>query len=616
MKSRMLAIAAGLLCSCAIVPIATLPAAAKTTRLKMGIYIYTGNPATDKLLNSGQYDKAEQQSLAQLKKSPRNERALIGAGWAQAKMFKLDAADANFDKALAVNPHNAVADFGKAMVVVFRLQSSSNTQIKNKDALLRQAEAEARQGLSINPNFPEGHWTLGMVYKEQGRIDDAINEFRAASNADPNYADGYSGMGMAMLDKNDLTGATQAAKEALALNSRNSTAHYVQGEVYRREGRLDDALKELNVALYQNRNSAPVHLSIGRTLAQQGNTVGAVKEYQQSISIKPENPGAYLGIADIRESRGDLELSISELRSALEMDPNSAPLHQRVGDDSLRLEKLDDALKEYETVLNMQPNNAAAAESLTRAFYLKANKEATGAFMTSNDYESAKGMIDRAVAMNPNNMELRLAQIKIRAMSGETIDPRSVPPPTNNGERIAYAEACLALNKFQEADNQMKYVINSINTPKQLFAVADASLMIKDLPNAEQAYRKAMMMPGGAERAKRGLDQVAKQREVAKEDLTLAEDLAKHGQVKSAIDKYRSSIFQNPRVSDAHFNYATALEKDKPETSANYREAATQLTAYMSLEPTLPPKEVEKLQKKIAGLQEKAYKLQQKEGRR
>lgn len=35
-----------------------------------------------------------------------NDVALIGAGWAQCKLFKLDAASANFDKALVSNSHN------------------------------------------------------------------------------------------------------------------------------------------------------------------------------------------------------------------------------------------------------------------------------------------------------------------------------------------------------------------------------------------------------------------------------------------------------------------------------------------------------------------------------
>ena len=420
MVRRVWPLAVSLLVGCAWAGTLTTPqpvlARTKSTKLKAGVYVYSGNPATDKLLNSGQYDQAEKSSLAKLKANPKNVEALIGAGWAQAKLFKLDAADANFDKALQQNPQNAVAHFGKAMVTVNRLQSSSNTVIKSKTALLQQAEAEAKQGLSSDPNFAEGHWVMGNVYKEQGRVDDAIKEFQAATNADSSYADGYSGLGMAMLDKNDTTGALQAANQAIALNSHNSTAHYVRGECYRRQGQLDQALKELNTALYQNRNSAPVYLSQGKTLAAQGNSPAAVSAFQKSIGIRAENPEAYLGIADIREARGDLELSIGELHSALDLMPTNNSLHQRVADESLRLEKLDDAIKEYTSVLNYDPGNSAAAEGLTRAYYLKANKEATGAFFVSNDFESAKAMIDKAVAMNPNNMELRLAQVKLRTM--------------------------------------------------------------------------------------------------------------------------------------------------------------------------------------------------------
>ena len=79
--------------------------------------------------------------------------------------------------------------------------------------------------------------------------------------------------------------------------------------------------------------------------------------------------------------RGDLELSIGELRSGLEMMPNNPDLHLRVADSSLKLEKLDDAIKEYNTVLGNTPGNSAAAKGLTSAYYLKANKEAGGAFL-------------------------------------------------------------------------------------------------------------------------------------------------------------------------------------------------------------------------------------------
>lgn len=586
--------------------------AKKRMVLKGGVYAYTGDRQTDEMLNLRKYQLVEDRCLGILKRNPSSIPALIGAGWAQGKLFKLDAANQNFDKALALNSRNAMAHAGKAMVQFNRLQSSSATIIKQKDALLKQAEAEARQSIAIDPNFAEAHWTLGMVLREQGRFDDAVKEFKEATDVDRTYSDGFSGLGMALLDKNDMAGAIQAAKEAIAINSGNSTAHYVLGEAYRRQGLLDEALKELNTALYQFRNSAPVHLSMGKTLASQGNTVGAVKEFQESIRIHAENPEAYLGISEIREARGDIEHSIAELRSGLELMPNNYDLRLKVADQSLRVEKLDDAIKEYKNVLDANPQNAGAAKGLTRAYYLKANKEATGAFFVSNEYESATRMLDQAVRLNPNDMELRLAQAKLRALSGETIDLKSIGTPTNDGERIAYAEALLAQNKFKEADEQMNVVISNAGDAKQTFAVADLALMIKDLGNAEAAYKKANSFPGAQERAKRGMDLIAKQREVARQDLTLADDLFKRQQLKSSLDKYRAAIYENPKVSDARLGFAIALEKDKPATADNMRQAATQFKAYMALEPSLPPKETEKITKRISSLEEKAYKLDQK----
>jgi hypothetical protein len=55
------------------------------------------------------------------------------------------------------------------------------------------------------------------------------------------------------------------------------------------------------------------------------------------------------------------------------------------------------------------------------------------------------------------------------------------------------------------------------------------------------------------------------------------------------------------------------LERLKPEASKDLKEAVVQYKAYMALTPNMPPKEVEKMNKKIANLSEKAYKLEQKE---
>jgi len=590
---------------------------AKSSNIKGNTRVLKGKieqevAAADQLMTKGKFAEADEMYKEALNHNTKCVPAYVGLGMALARQFKLDAASDAFNKALALDPRSAMALSGKAIIDFNRLQSSSFTVIKNKVNILQTAESECKQGLAIDPGMPEAHYTLGMVYKEQGRLPEAISEFQEAAKQDPKYSEAYSGLGMAQLGQNDVFGAMQSFKKAVELNSGNSTAHYGLGVCNLKQGQLDNAIKELNTSLAQFPNSAPATLAMGDAYNAQGNTVAAIRQYQEAIRIKPENSDAYMHIADIREARGDLEHSIAELRSGLELMPGNSDLRMRIGDESLKLEKLDDAVKEYETVMQTNPRNSQAAKGLTRALYLKANKEAGGAFFGSNEYESAQRLIDRTVAMNPNDMELRLAQAKMRALSGTTVDLSNVGVPTNDGERIAYAEALLAQNKFKDADAEMSQVIANANTAKQAFAVADLALMIKDLPDAEAAYRKAAVLPGGGERARRGLDAVAKAKDTARQDLTLADDLARRKQLASAVDKYHSAIFGNPKSADARIGLAQTLERLSPQASKDLREAIVEYKAYISLSPNLPPKELEKLNKRMTKLENKAYKLDQK----
>ena len=217
----------------------------------------------DDLMLKGRYSDAADLYKQVMAKNPKSVPALVGYGMALAKQFKLDASRDQFDKALALDPQNAMAHSGKAMVLFNSLQSSSGSVMKNRATILSSAEAECKQGLAIDSGMPEAHYTLGIIYKDQGRIDEAVNEFNEAVKLDPQYSEAYSGLGVAKLQQGDTAGATAAFKQAVSLNTGNSTGHYGLGTSYVRQGMFDDAIKELNTSLYQYPNSAPAHLSLG-----------------------------------------------------------------------------------------------------------------------------------------------------------------------------------------------------------------------------------------------------------------------------------------------------------------------------------------------------------------
>jgi tetratricopeptide (TPR) repeat protein len=611
-----------------------------------------GVAAGENLLMQRKYKEAEATFRKEARLRPRNANAAAGLGMALAMQYKLDGANEQFDKSLAVDPGNPLAHVGKAMVAVNRLQSSNKEITDQKESLLAGAENEAREAINSDPQMPYAHYALGSVLKEQQKLPEAYNEFKEATNIDPTYAEAYAGMAAVDLAQNNQAGAESNAKQAIALNSANSTAHWVLGEVLLQQNNIGGAIKELNVSLYQFRNSAPVHLALGKAYEAQGNNTAAFKAYEKAALIKPEmkeayarmaslhialgkqaeqqhnivnalkeyrqatlidaqNAEPYMHLADLRESRGDLELSVAELRSGLELNPDSPQLHDRIGQTLLKLEKTDDAIREFEAALRAQPGNPNTLDGLTRALYLKAQKESTGSFALSNEYESADAAIKRAIKINPNDLRLRLAEAKMRALSGDQVDLSKIGTPTNDAERIAYAEALLAENKFDDEQNQMKEVIAHTEDGKQVAALGDLSLMIKDLDSAVVAYKKAEQA-GQPDRARRGLLAVEKVRAESKRECNLGADLAKRGMLASSVDNFRLAVANNPRMAAPRLGLADNEQRLSPNVPSVLRDAATQYRAYMALETGLPVKEKQKFQKKIERLEARATKLEQK----
>lgn len=567
--------------------------------------------SADQLLAQGKYSDAEETYRAMLVNNPQDMVATAGLGMALAKQFKLDGADEMFDRVLAVDPNNAMAHAGKATVSLNRLQSSSGTIRAQRDSILRYAEDEARRATTLAPANGEAHYTLGAVLREEGKLEEAASEFRNAISFDPGHSGAYAGLGKINLDRNSIGEAAENFRRAINLNSGNSTAHFGLGAALLKQGQVDDAIKELNIALYQFPNSAPVHMTMGEAYQLQGNTAAALKEYQLAILIKPEIPDPYLRIADIREARGDQELALAELRNGLSQLPYNVDLRMRIADGLVKLEKADDAIKNYKTILGMSPNNPQAVKGLTQALYIKAQKAAAGALLASNDYETALKTLDEAIRLNPNDMELRLAQAKLTSLAGTKLDLTKLGTPTTDGERMSYAEALMGQGDFEKATSMVGDVVTRLNDPKQAFAVADLAVMINDLENAETAYKKAQALGGAQERVDRGINEINRLRKQALDDVKVADELNKKRQLDGAAERYRDAIATNPKYADARLGLAKTLEKMQRPNAQLLHEAAQQYRNYVTLSPALAMKDKQKILQQADRLQSKAVKLAQ-----
>ena len=217
--------------------------------------VRTDMAAAEKLLSQGRWSEAEGLFREALVASPQDWPATLGLGMALANQFKLDAADALFDRLISIDPNYSGAYAGKATVALNRLQSSAGAVRDERDSILKQAAVYGNRACTLGPANAQAHFVLGLILKEQGQLDQAASELSSATNFDPDLSYAYSALGSIKLEQNSLAEASANFKRAIALNSGNSTAHYGLGATLLKQGDLNNAISELNTSLYQFPNS-------------------------------------------------------------------------------------------------------------------------------------------------------------------------------------------------------------------------------------------------------------------------------------------------------------------------------------------------------------------------
>jgi Flp pilus assembly protein TadD len=86
------------------------------------------------------------------------------------------------------------------------------------------AIAAAQQAVALSPNSPQERITLGGIYYQLKRDDDAIREFQIAVNLKPDYPNAYYNLGYALKEKGDRDSALkafQAVEQLVADNPQN-----------------------------------------------------------------------------------------------------------------------------------------------------------------------------------------------------------------------------------------------------------------------------------------------------------------------------------------------------------------------------------------------------------
>jgi len=206
---------------------------------------------------------------------------------------------------------------------------------------------------------------MGIVLKDQGKLEEAIEAYNEALAIKPNYADACYNMGVTLEEQGKLEEAIEAYNKALSLKPDYAEAYNNMGIVLKDQGKLEESIEAYNKALSIKPDYADACYNMGVTLEEQGKLEEAIEFYNKALAIKPDHAVAYNNMGIILKDQGKLEESMEAYNKAIAIKPDYADAYYNMGNDLKDQGKLEEAIEAYNKALAIKPDCADALRNMS-----------------------------------------------------------------------------------------------------------------------------------------------------------------------------------------------------------------------------------------------------------
>jgi len=159
--------------------------------------------------------------------------------------------------------------------------------------------------LDVTQNNPIISNNLGVVLSQQGRYDQAAENYRKAIRDCPVYAEAYYNLGIALQKQGQSDEAISNYRQALKLNPDYAEAYYNLGTILPAKGRFDEAIFCFNKAIQLKPDYAKAHNNLGNVFLAQGRLDEAISHFRRALQIESDYILPLCGLARILATNPD-----------------------------------------------------------------------------------------------------------------------------------------------------------------------------------------------------------------------------------------------------------------------------------------------------------------------
>jgi tetratricopeptide (TPR) repeat protein len=182
-----------------------------------------------------------------------------------------------------------------------------------------------RTTLARNPECWMAHTNIGIVFLQQGKIDDAIAHYRLALQMQADSWDAEYNLGTALVAKGQVDEAILHCERAVGMRPTDPDAQVSLGNALFAKGRIDEAIAHYQKAITAQPDHFLARYSLGHALLEKGEFEDAIQVCRSALLLRPSDADCQTTLAIALEEKGNPTEAIQHYKKALELAPESIP---------------------------------------------------------------------------------------------------------------------------------------------------------------------------------------------------------------------------------------------------------------------------------------------------
>ena len=201
-------------------------------------------------------------------------------------------------------------------------------------------EKEFQRAMELNPNYAYAYQSYGLVLRETGRLEEALQKYKRALELDPLSVSVNRDLGYTFYDARQYDQAIEQERKTLELDPNYAQAHSVLGRAYLQKAMFGEGIAEFEKELLTSPGGTTGLPDLGRAYALAGRKAEAQKVLDRIFTLSkqeyllPKNVAAFYAALGEKDKAFEwLEKAYQERSLGFGLSMKSSPVYDPLRSD-------------------------------------------------------------------------------------------------------------------------------------------------------------------------------------------------------------------------------------------------------------------------------------------